>query len=84
MVVTSENFISEEARLNGTETVKESLSRLVHRVLDPFGRYQKFLFIALCFNSAIVGINSTIATFYVYTPKSFNCIEDEFEVPNFF
>lgn len=52
---------------------QQDLSQLVHRVLHPLGRYQKFLIVILCFNSGIIAFNNTVTTFYIYTPKNYSC-----------
>lgn len=45
------------------------LPHLIAVVLNPMGRYQIALLLALTFNSAIVGISHTLTSFHTYTPE---------------
>lgn len=48
--------------------VYPDLPHLIAVVLNPMGRYQIALLLALTFNSAIVGISHTLTSFHTYTP----------------
>lgn len=78
--MTPKNNESELKRLIASDLSKYDLTHLVERAIEPFGRYQKFVFIALCTHSIISAICTTITAFHIYTPEEFRCVEEAVQV----
>lgn len=58
----------------------EQLKKLLERTVNSFGRYQKFIIVALCWHNLVAAISNTLTSFYIYTPDNFECAEEAFQV----
>lgn len=64
---------------NLSEASSYELSKLVARTIDPFGRYQKFVVLALCWHSVLTAISNTLTAFHIYTPDDYYCVDEDYE-----
>lgn len=71
---------SSEIAINLSNVSQKLLVKLVDRAVYPFGRYQKFMVLVLCWHNLVAAISNTLTSFHIFTPESYECAEVDFEV----
>lgn len=56
---------------------QSDLTKLIQRAIEPFGWYQILVVVILCLNNAVVAINHTITSFYIFTPENYQCADEK-------